>query len=91
MDTAPVSWPATAPVMVSGLVEGLWQAGKTEWFKVAIVEVRMEMVRTFLLSCPIHIQLDGRKKGGWKATFLGGAARALPSSRFGSGGGVSYS
>ena len=31
VDRGLVSWPATSPVMVRGVAEGLWQAGKTEW------------------------------------------------------------
>ena len=30
VDTAPMSWPATAPFIVWRLAEGFWQAGKME-------------------------------------------------------------
>ena len=56
MDTALVSRRATTPVIVWGLAKGLWQAGKTEWFRLVTLQVRMEKPRTFLLSRPVRIQ-----------------------------------
>ena len=78
VDTATVSWPATAQVIVRGLVEGLWQTGKTEWFGVVTVEVRMEKPRTFRLSCAVRMQRDGGKKGGKKQVSFSGRLEYPP-------------
>ena len=47
---------ATAPLIIKGFAEGLWQARHTKWFSWVTVDARMEKVLMFCLSCPIKIQ-----------------------------------